>query len=124
MNKKKEIHYWGLALAILGIVLLSVSVNAGESSKVLHPELSQQEMLVACADCHREATPEVEKEWYNSLHGLAMVKCYECHGTFGDFLLTPSRQTCGTCHADMLEKCPKEKPCWECHIPHSFKEKK
>jgi len=124
VNKQKGIHYSAFALAILGMLLLSVSVRAGDNGKGAHPELSQQEMLVACADCHREATPEVEKEWYNSLHGLAMVKCYECHGTFGDFSLTPGRQTCGTCHADMLEKCPQDKPCWECHIPHSFKEKK
>ncbi len=124
MNKQKGIHYLSFALAILGIVLLSVSVKASDGGKTVHPELSQQEMLVACADCHREVTPEVEKEWYNSLHGLGMVKCYECHGTFGDFSVTPTRQTCGTCHADMLEKCPKDKPCWECHIPHSFKEKK
>jgi hypothetical protein len=124
VKKQKGIHYSQLALAIAAIVLLAASVMAGDSGKAVHPELSQQEMLVACADCHRKVTPEVEKQWYNSLHGLAMVKCYQCHGSFGEFSITPSRQTCGSCHADMLEKCPKDKPCWECHIPHSFKLKK
>jgi hypothetical protein len=123
VKKKRGVHYAGFALAILGIVLLSVSVMADDKEKSVHPELSEQEMLVACADCHREATPEIEKQWYNSLHGIAMVKCYQCHGTYGDFAVTPSRQTCGTCHTNMMEKCPQDKPCWECHVPHSFKER-
>ena len=124
MNKIRRVHYVGLALAILGMVMLSVTVVASDKEKNVHPELSEQEMLVACADCHSEATPDVQKEWYDSLHGIAMVKCYQCHGTFGDFTVTPSRQNCGTCHNNMLEKCPSDKPCWECHVPHSFKEKK
>jgi hypothetical protein len=109
---------------MLGMLLLSTLAMAAGTEKVMHPELSEQEMLTPCADCHREATPEVEKEWFNSLHGIAMVKCYQCHGTFGDFVVTPSRENCATCHLDMMEKCSKDKPCWECHIPHSFKEKK
>ncbi|WP_240744313.1 cytochrome c3 family protein [Desulfopila sp. IMCC35006] len=124
VKNQRGIHYAGFALVILGTVLLSVSVMAGDKKKDVHPELSGQEMLIACADCHREATPEIEKEWYGSVHGIAMVKCYQCHGTYGDFMITPDRQTCATCHLDMLEKCPKDKPCWECHIPHSFKVKK
>ena len=124
MKIQSQVRYVSFALAILGIMLLSVSVTAGDKEKTVHPDLSEQEMLVDCADCHREATPEVEKEWYNSLHGIAMVKCYQCHGTFGDFVVTPSRENCATCHLDMMDKCPKDKPCWECHIPHSFKQKK
>lgn len=124
VNTIRRVHYAGFALAILGMVMLSVTVMAGDKEKDVHPELSEQEMLVACADCHKEATPEVQKEWYDSLHGIAMVKCYQCHGTFGDFAVTPSRQNCGTCHNNMLAKCPTDKPCWECHVPHIFKEKK
>jgi hypothetical protein len=123
VNKQRRVHFAGFALAILGIVMLSVTVVAGDKGKAVHPELSEQEMLVGCADCHREVTPEIEKQWYDSLHGIAMVKCYQCHGTYGDFFVTPSRQNCATCHNNMLEKCPKDKPCWECHVPHSFKEK-
>lgn len=124
MKKQRQLHYAGFTLAILGMLLLSALAIAADKEKITHPDLSEQEMLIACADCHRQATPEVEKEWFNSLHGIAMVKCYQCHGTFGDFVVTPSRENCATCHLDMMEKCPKDKPCWECHVPHSFKDKK
>lgn len=124
MKKLGRVPCAGLILVVLGMMSLSVSVMAGNTEKAAHPELSAQEMLVACADCHREATPETEKQWYDSVHGIAMVKCYQCHGTFENFAVTPSRQTCGTCHTNMLEKCPKDKACWECHVPHSFKLKK
>ncbi len=97
--------------------------RAGE--KAVHPKLSEQEMLIGCSDCHREATPEIEKEWYNSVHGIAMVKCYQCHGTYETFTVTPTEQNCATCHTNMTEKKHSEgKVCWECHVPHSFKEKK
>lgn len=115
--------YLCCALAVLAVVFLSTAINLRADDKVMHPELSEQEMLVSCADCHREVTPEVEKQWFDSVHGIAMVKCYQCHGTFESFTVTPTRQNCGTCHTNMLEKCPDNKPCWECHIPHSFKEK-
>lgn len=123
MKKQTGVMYLCCALAVLAVVFLSTAINLRADDKVMHPELSEQEMLVSCADCHREVTPEVEKQWFDSVHGIAMVKCYQCHGTFESFTVTPTRQNCGTCHTNMLEKCPDNKPCWECHIPHSFKEK-
>ncbi|SDP53271.1 cytochrome c3 family protein [Desulforhopalus singaporensis] len=106
------------------IITAGAALGAADGSLSNHPELSQQEMLTPCADCHREATPEIEKQWYASVHGIAMVKCYQCHGTFETFKVTPSREDCATCHADMLDKCPTDKSCWECHVPHMFKERK
>lgn len=114
----------GFVMALLGLVALTVSAVAGDTEKKGHPQLSEPEMLIDCAECHREATPSLEKEWFDSLHGIAMVKCYQCHGTFENFSLTPSKETCGSCHADMLKKCAQDKPCWGCHVPHSFKNKK
>lgn len=124
VKKQRGILYLRCAVALAAVVFLSASINLSAGEKATHPDLSEQEMLVACAECHREATPEVEKEWYDSLHGIAMVKCYQCHGTFESFAVTPNRENCGTCHTDMLAKCPDNKPCWECHIPHSFKQQK
>ena len=119
MNQRK-VNGTGFALIILGMLFLCPTVMAKDTEKDVHPKLSAQEMLIACADCHRDATPEIERQWYESSHGIAMIKCYQCHGTYGDFMVTPSRQICATCHLDMMEKCPEDKPCWECHIPHSF----
>ncbi len=113
----------GMMFAALGLMLCSGTVMADTGGKVSHPELTEQEQLIACADCHSEATPEVQKEWFDSVHGIAMVKCYQCHGTFGEFVVTPSKENCATCHADMMDKEPNTL-CWECHVPHSFKAKK
>lgn len=97
------------------------SGTAGDKADKAHPELSEEEMYVACADCHQEATPDVYRQWYDSPHGIAMVKCYQCHGTFETFRLTPTRQDCAVCHVKMVEKCPADRDCWDCHSPHTFK---
>lgn len=125
VKRQKIVFFAGFFPALLGLVFSALMVMAGEEKKTPnHPQLSEQEMLIDCAACHRETTPAVEKEWFNSVHGLAMVKCYQCHGSFENFAVTPTKQTCGTCHADMLQKCPQDRLCWECHVPHAFKNKK
>jgi hypothetical protein len=117
----------GAGLVFCGLAL---GVGSGAAAKkevkaaAAHPELSAQEMLIDCAECHKEATPAVEKEWYDSKHGLAMVKCYQCHGAFENFALTPARDTCAACHADQMNKCQQNQACWQCHAPHTFAAKK
>ena len=116
-------------LAAAAVLLLGSSgalADGGES----HPDLSPQEQLVDCAQCHSEVTPELEKEWNDSVHGIAMVKCYQCHGTFETFVATPPLSNCATCHTDKMENHAEKQgkaagtPCWECHVPHSFAAKK
>ncbi len=107
-----------MLVALFGIFPVG-SIVAAEQ----HPELKSNEMYVACADCHKEATPEVFKQWYSSVHGIAMVKCYQCHGTFETFRLTPTRENCAVCHKQMVDKCPVDKDCWQCHTPHAFTRK-
>ena len=122
MKQDKMIITGGLLLAVLAALIFLVQPVTGQNNKDSHPELSEQEMLIACVDCHRENTPDIEKEWYDSVHGIAMVKCYQCHGTFETFQVSPTKEDCATCHKDMLGKeGAKDKACWECHVPHSFK---
>lgn len=61
VKKMKRVHLAGCALGLLGMVMLTASVMASDTEKAVHPELSEQEMLVDCAACHQEATPEIEK---------------------------------------------------------------
>ena len=91
-----------------------------ETEGYQHPEISQEEKWIACSDCHREETPEIYEEWYESRHGMAMVKCFQCHGTFETFHRVRP-EDCRACHAKAFDKCPKNKVCWECHTPHYFK---
>ena len=111
---------------LLTLLLIALSPGAvwSVSAKQAHPELSEQEKYIDCAQCHAENTSQLHQEWFASRHGVAMVKCYQCHGTFETFHITPTRQDCAVCHENMLQKCPQDKPCWQCHIPHSFQLKK
>lgn len=111
-----------LASLCLALTFTSAQGSKGKPSEaVQHPKITEQEKLIPCFECHQQATPEVYKEWFSSLHGIGMVKCYQCHGTYENFKVEPAVADCATCHADMVDKCPKDKKCWSCHTPHSFK---
>lgn len=113
-------RYLFVLLTMAGCCTLSLAAE----KPVQHPKLSEQEKYIACDQCHAESTPELHKQWFDSRHGMAMVKCYQCHGTFETFRVTPTRQDCAACHENMMQKCPQDKSCWQCHVPHSFKTKK
>ncbi len=85
-----------------------------------HPQLSAEEKLMPCSACHREVTPEIYQEWFNSRHGLANVKCFQCHGTYENFEAEPSVGRCASCHAKEVAHAPKDKKCWACHPVHKF----
>ena len=85
-----------------------------------HPDLTSQEKLVACSECHREATPELYRQWYDSRHGLDQVKCFQCHGTFEDLRVYPDESRCAACHNAQFQHSVKGKKCWECHPAHGF----
>lgn len=113
-----------LLLASLCLVCVCASAQAAKSKASQaskHPAVTEQEKLIDCAECHLQATPEVHKQWFDSSHGIGMVKCYQCHGTYENFKKTPAISDCAVCHVNMVEKCPKDKKCWECHTPHLFK---
>lgn len=106
---------------LLGCSSIQSSDREGKAAPTGHPPLTAQEMLIACADCHQTETPDIYTEWFESLHGIGMVKCYQCHGTFENLVTVPDKKVCFVCHSAAMEKCPPDKACWECHIPHSFK---
>ena len=85
-----------------------------------HPELSEQDKLIACADCHRDATPEIYETWFTSRHGIGSVKCYQCHGGYEDMKVAPATSNCAICHADMMMKGAEQIVCWTCHPAHEF----
>ena len=109
-------------------VISKVSQAANAAIKAVtqetHPEVSEQEKLMPCFECHKEATPDIEKEWYNSRHGIANVKCYQCHGTFENMEKEPSDDRCYVCHAGAKNHTKPGKACWECHPAHNFPVKK
>ena len=113
-----------LGLLVAGWCTWALAAEKQPIKKPQHPQLSAQEQYIACDQCHAENTPDLHKQWFESRHGVAMVKCYQCHGTFETFRVTPRREDCAVCHENMMKKCPQDKACWQCHLPHSFKVKK
>ena len=114
-----------IMFAVAGVLFLASWVTGGDAKDSAHPELSENEMLIPCASCHQENSPDIYQQWFDSVHGIGMVKCYQCHGTFETFKVTPTVQDCDTCHAGMSGKDHTEdKLCWECHAPHLFKASK
>jgi len=99
-----------------------------EPKRTGHPDVGKDDSPDACVTCHTEATPEVVKQWEAGAHGLALVKCFVCHGTVGtDFTLAPGTQRCGACHpaefayvAPARRGEPKPKACFDCHSPHTL----
>jgi hypothetical protein len=91
-----------------------------------HPDVASKLATSDCAGCHAQATPAVAREWEESPHGLALVKCLACHGSTGkDFTLAPQPERCRACHAaEVASVTPatgKPRACFSCHAPHTLR---
>ena len=114
---------WFYVLGILScLVFVGSPTRAYSIAK--HPELEKGKRFTPCRDCHREVTPKIYKEWYNSRHGVANVRCFQCHGSIEEFRPIPRVSTCASCHRKEIKglkvKKVGGKPCWSCHPVHSF----
>ncbi len=116
-------HLMTVAFLLTLVVLAACTGMQLNSQSAMgeHPALSEQEMLISCSDCHRDSTPVITTEWFDSTHGLGNVKCYQCHGTFENLKKTPDMEkSCAACHANKLGEHTGNSTCWECHAPHRF----
>jgi hypothetical protein len=116
----KRIILYIMFFALLIAVLTACAMRTAERPRTSgHPALSEQEMLIACQDCHAQATPQTYRQWHQSGHGMATVKCYQCHGTFEGLRTEPSLDSCAVCHSGQWEHAEGQ-TCWQCHPAHTF----
>jgi hypothetical protein len=116
----KRIILYIIFFALLIVVLTACAMRTAERPRTSgHPALSEQEMLIACQDCHAQATPQTYRQWHQSGHGMATVKCYQCHGTFEGLRTEPSLDSCAVCHSGQWEHAEGQ-TCWQCHPAHTF----
>ncbi len=79
-----------------------------EGAKVKHGEVPEDSS--DCYVCHKKATPKTAQDWYESKHGMILVKCYVCHGQPDGqgavpFSAKPSVEVvCQRCHAPAIER--------------------
>lgn len=65
-----------------------------------------------CVECHKEVTPNIVKDWQNSMHSENDIDCSTCHGsrhtTAKDVRQAeiPTPETCNECHEDQVEQFP------------------
>ncbi len=82
-----------------------------------------------CYACHQKVTPRVAQNWYESKHGVALVKCFVCHGQPDGkgsipFAVVPDAATvCRKCHEPAMIRMEKHleagaAQCYECHPFH------
>ena len=113
-------------LALVGLMALAGWGIAGPADNPpTHPEVEGAVTADACDVCHKEVTPEIFSEWYNSQHGMLSIKCFVCHGSTGeDFTTEPTDDRCVGCHADQVETMAapfmKDKGCFTCHPAHAL----
>ncbi len=89
--------------------------------------LDAPQMAGDCYACHVKATPRVAQEWYESKHGVTLVRCQTCHGMPDGkgslpFTRTPGVEVCARCHSlsisRMEAKFGKRNDCSSCHPYH------
>lgn len=98
-----------------------------EGAKVKHGEVTPEQS--DCYLCHKKTTPKVAQDWFESKHGVTLVKCYVCHGQpdgkgATPFSAKPSVEgVCQRCHApamDMMKaKFGLKGNCESCHLQHT-----
>ncbi len=89
--------------------------------------LDSPELMGDCYGCHLKATPRIAQEWYESKHGITLVRCQTCHGQPDGkgsipFTRRPGVDICARCHSlsiDRMEaKFGKRDDCSSCHPYH------
>ncbi len=118
-----------LALLLIGggyfaYITWAFPVVKCEAAKHLDPPTA---MVGDCYGCHVKATPKVAQEWYESKHGVTLVRCQTCHGQPDGkgslpFTQKPGVAVCQSCHGPAIErmeaKFGKRDDCATCHLSH------
>ena len=111
-----------LALVMLMLAGCASTIRESGPAETMagHPALSEQDKMQPCYQCHMDVTPGIYKEWNASRHGIGQVRCFQCHGGYGDLKAEPDEGRCAVCHSREFSHKPREKRCWDCHPSHLF----
>ncbi len=81
MNKDKLIIVIPLAVVIVLGGCYAYFTNAFSPIRceaAIHVKVADK--YADCVTCHAVTTPKVTQDWYESKHGVMLVKCAVCHG--------------------------------------------
>lgn len=128
MLRKPKVFLPLLAVLVVGGYFAYVSwafppVRCEAAKHLTAPEMQAGE----CYGCHVKSTPKVAQDWYESKHGVTLVRCQTCHGQpdgqgSQPFARVPGVEVCARCHSlaiDRMEaKFGKRDDCSTCHPNH------
>ena len=63
-----------------GIFLAYIKMVFPETRCEFATHLESPDDTADCFECHIKATPKIAQDWYESKHGVILVKCFVCHG--------------------------------------------
>lgn len=129
--RNKWILIPAVVLVLLGSYFLFLNTaftgTRCEGARVKHGQVPEDQS--DCYPCHKKTTPKAAQDWYESKHGMILVKCYVCHGQPDGkgavpFTATPSVATvCQRCHAPAIDlmqsKFGVRDQCETCHMFHT-----
>lgn len=117
-------------LVLFGAVILFYTQSAMSGVRCeAARHLDSPEKAGDCYTCHQKTTPKIAQDWYESKHGVMLVKCFVCHGQPDgkgsiEYSANPDpNYICRRCHDPamkvMEEKFGMRAECNECHKYHS-----
>ena len=117
-----------LLTAGIAATALLFSFVASDAQSKTFKHLKAPDDAADCYACHQLVTPRVAQNWYESKHGVQLMKCFVCHGQPDGkgsvpFAVVPDAETvCRKCHAPAMERMVKkfgiEPNCYGCHLFH------
>ena len=119
----KNSNLAGLFCAALFLCFTAANVSAASIKHLKAPDDAAD-----CYTCHQKVTPRVAQNWYESKHGVALMKCFVCHGQPDGkgsipFAVVPDPvSVCRKCHEPAMIRMEKkfgiDPNCYECHPFH------
>jgi len=132
-SKKRFTTKWLLLLPIGAIaagLCFAIYINLAfpEERVATVEHLKSPDEVSDCYECHLKATPKIGQNWYESKHGVILIKCFVCHGQPDGkgavpYAVNPDvNGICRKCHdpsvKKMEEKFGPELDCNKCHPFH------
>ena len=127
---KKWLLIGAVAVLVFGLLFglyVKMAFPKVRCEAVMH--LESPEQASDCYECHVKATPKVTQDWYESKHGVMLVKCFVCHGQPDGkgsvpYAVNPDVDaTCRKCHDPSIKKMEEKyglnPVCTECHPFHN-----
>ena len=119
----KKFKITGFFVSIACAALLASQASADSIQHLKAPDDAAD-----CYTCHQKVTPRVAQNWYESRHGVALMKCFVCHGQPDGkgsvpFAVVPDVDTvCRKCHEQAMKRMEQkfglEPDCYYCHSFH------